>query len=159
MSNTDGTFGGRREDLAAWQAVHQAIGYIEGRIADGAAADDVRTHEALGKLLPGLIEAGEALNRPAGELRLYRLRVDVYVHAELAPTLTYLVRAESPAAAASLVMDRVTDSWLDHRSAEIVGCWSYPPGELVLAGADMLELAGERIPVADLGKREASPRA
>lgn len=152
-SNADGTFGGRREDLAAWQAVHQAIGYIQGRIADGAAADDMRTHEALGNLLPGLIEAGEALNRPA-ELQLYRLDVFVCAHAELAPMPSYLVRAESPAAAASLVMDRIADSWPGYRSAEILRCWSYAPDELVLGGAGLLEV-GEPIPVADLGARHA----
>lgn len=85
-------------------------------------------------------------------LELFRLDVSVYVSAELAPIVTYLVRAESPAAAANLVIDRAMKRWPDYRSMEVMRCWAYPPGELVLSGAHTLELAGEPVPVAHVGE-------
>lgn len=94
--------------------------------------------------------------RESTELHLFRLDVHVYVTSELAPTVTYLVRAESPAAAANLVIDQATKRWPDYRSAEVLHCWSYPHGELVLSGAGGLELVGEPVPVVVLGPREAT---
>jgi hypothetical protein len=83
---------------------------------------------------------------------LFRLDVSVYVNAELAPLVTYLVRAEDPAAAAGLVVDRATESWPEYKTVEVLRCWSYPPGELVLSGAQALELSGaEPVPVLDVG--------
>ena len=82
---------------------------------------------------------------------LFRLDVAVYVSAELAPRLTYLVRAEGPAAAAGLVIDRIITRWPTYRSVEVVLCWSYPPGKLVLSGAQTLELSGATlVPIADM---------
>jgi len=87
--------------------------------------------------------------------RLYRVTVSVYT-GDHAPLVTYLVATdEGAAAAASAAIDRSVDRWPDYRSFEVLSVWEYPTGELVLAGADQLEVTGRKIDVIDTGKRHA----
>lgn len=69
MANVE--FSGRPEDLEAWQAVQQAIGYIHVKRKGG---DSDEERRALTGLRDGLLKAAEALNRPVvtGDVMLYR---------------------------------------------------------------------------------------
>jgi hypothetical protein len=81
---------------------------------------------------------------------LYRIVVSVAVQDRgLVPT--YLVRSESPAAAAALAVDRSAERWPHYREIKVLRCWSFPPGEIALSGAEQLELVGAPVEVADVG--------
>ncbi len=81
---------------------------------------------------------------------LYRIVVSVAVQDRgLVPT--YLVRSDSPAAAAALAVDRSVERWPHYREIKVLRCWSYPRGEIALSGAEALELVGTPVDVIDVG--------
>ncbi|OLE23442.1 MAG: hypothetical protein AUG49_16025 [Catenulispora sp. 13_1_20CM_3_70_7] len=84
--------------------------------------------------------------------RLFRLDLLLMAGApehRFSPAPSYLVRAGSAREAWELAKARAIDSYPQARDLELLRCWSYPRGPLVLHGAATLE-PGDPVDVADV---------